>query len=173
MTGIALRPDSRESIPGPMVKDAADRPQSGRFADGVHLFPVRVFFEDTDFTGVVYHANYLRFIERARSDMLRVAGIDQRAAYEAGEGAYAVARLAIDFKRSARLDDELLVISAIGEIRAASVHIHQRVMRNGEVVAQAEVDVAFVSREGRPRRQPAEWREIFGAIAGQAITGAK
>ena len=149
-----------------MVNDAADRPQSGHLIDGVHRFPVRVYFEDTDFTGVVYHANYLRFMERARSDMLRVAGVDQRAAFEDGEGYYAVAGIDIRFRRPARIDDELLVMSGVGELRAASVLVHQRVMRGDEVVAEAEVNVAFLGHDGRPRRQPAEWRAIFGTLTG-------
>mgnify|MGYP001210729881 CR=1 FL=1 len=149
-----------------MVNDAADRPQCGRLIEGVHRFPVRVYFEDTDFTGVVYHANYLRFMERARSDMLRVAGVDQRAAFEQGEGYYAVAGLDIRFRRPARIDDELLVISRVAELRAASVLVHQRVMRGDEVVTEADVNVAFLGQDGRPRRQPAEWRAIFGSLTG-------
>ena len=158
--------ESRESIAARMVNQTLDKPQSGRFADGVHLFACRVYFEDTDFTGVVYHANYLRFMERARSDMLRVAGIDQRAASDNGEGHYAVTSLKIDFKRPAHLDDDLLVESRIGELRAASLVVHQRVMRDGELVAEADVHVVFVNREGRPRRQPAGWIDIFRTISG-------
>jgi len=149
-----------------MVNDILDRPQSGRFAGGEHRFACRVYFEDTDFTGVVYHANYLRFMERARSDMLRVAGIDQRAAFMAGEGAYAVARLDIRYQRPARLDDDLLILSRVIEAKAASCVIHQRVMRDGEGVAEAEVSVAFLGQDGRPRRQPAEWVAIFQALTG-------
>ena len=92
---------------------ALDQPYAGRFVDGAHRFALRVYFEDTDLTGIVYHANYLRFMERARSDMLRAAGIDQRAAHEAGEGAYAVAALAIRYRRPAKLDDALVVVSRV------------------------------------------------------------
>lgn len=151
-----------------MVNDARDSPRSGRFVDGEHRFPCRVYFEDTDLTGVVYHANYLRFMERARSDMLRVAGIDQRAAHEAGEGAYAVASLSIQYRRPARLDDNLLVRSRVADVRAASVVIHQRVMSDAVLVAEAEVAVAFVSPEGRPKRQPAAWIATFRRLTGAA-----
>src|ERR1700752_403152 len=106
-----------------------DTPYSGRFEAGTHRFAVRVYFEDTDAGGVVYHANYLRFMERARSDMLRLAGIDQRAAMEAGEGAYAVSDMHIKYRRPAKLDDALVDVSRLTQIRAAAVHIHQRVMR--------------------------------------------
>ena len=92
-----------------MVAQQQDQPVEGRF-DGIeHRFPVRVYFEDTDLSGVVYHANYLRYMERARSDMLRLAGIDQRAAQEAREGAYAVSALAIRYRAPAKLDDALVV----------------------------------------------------------------
>ena len=144
------------------------QPTGGRFDGPVHRFAVRVYFEDTDLTGVVYHANYLRFMERARSDMLRAAGIDQRAALEGGEGFYAVADLAIRYRRPAKLDDALLVVSTVREIRAASCVIHQRVMRGGEVVTEAAVTAAFLSSDGRPRRQPRGWIDIFERLKGNS-----
>ena len=140
---------------------ATDRPYSGRFEGAEHRFALRVYFEDTDLSGVVYHANYLRFMERARSDMLAAAGIDQRAAFDSGEGVYAVAELAIRYLRPARLDDALLVCSRVRNVRAASCVIHQRVMRGDEVLATADVTAAFLTREGRPRRQPRAWVEAF------------
>ncbi len=154
-----------------METASLDRPYGGAFVGGVHRFAVRVYFEDTDLTGIVYHANYLRFMERARSDMLRVAGIDQRRAHEAGEGAYAVAQLAIRYRRPARLDDALVIVSRVDGIRAAACLIHQRVMRGGEVLAEADVTAAFVSPDGRPRRQPPAWIEIFARIKGDAVSG--
>jgi acyl-CoA thioester hydrolase len=100
----------------------AHQPHSGRF-DGVERrLPIRVYFEDTDLSGVVYHANYLRFMERGRSDMLRLAGIDQRAVFEAGEGAYAVASLAIRYRAPARLDDALVVHPRDGGARRQRFH---------------------------------------------------
>ena len=138
-----------------------DKPQSGRVADGEHRFPVRVFFEDTDLSGIVYHANYLRYMERARSDFLRVLGIDQRSTHEAGAGVYAVRDLNIRYNASARLDDELLVVSRVTKIRAASVLIHQRVMRGITILTDASVEAAFVSPAGRPTRQPAAWIQAF------------
>lgn len=140
---------------------ADDRPVGGWFDGTEHRFPVRVYFEDTDLSGIVYHANYLRYMERARSDMLRLAGIDQRAAFEAGEGAYAVADLRIRYMAPARLDDDLVIATRLKQVRAASVLIHQRVSRGGETLTQAEVTAALVAPNGRPRRQPAAWVEIF------------
>src|ERR1700759_5271865 len=132
----------RESGPlQPLTMTAAttDQPVEGRFDGREHRFPVRVYFEDTDLSGVVYHANYLRFMERARSDMLRVAGIDQRAAQDAGEGVYAVSDVHIRYRRPARLDDALLVLSRVVDARAASCAIQQRVMRGADTVADADV----------------------------------
>ncbi len=141
-----------------------DQPVEGRFDGSTHRFPVRVYFEDTDLSGVVYHANYLRFMERARSDMLRLAGVDQRAAHEAGEGAYAVASLAIRYAAPARLDDALVVETKVTEVRAASVSIHQRVMRGAILLAEADVVAALVAPSGRPRRQPRAWIERFNSL---------
>lgn len=137
-----------------------DRPYQGAFVGRTHHFALRVYFEDTDVSGVVYHGNYLKYMERARSDMLRAAGIDQRAAIESGEGVYVVADLEIKYRASARLDDDLRVLSEVLEVRAASCTIQQRVMRGTEVLTAARVTAAFV-REGRPTRQPRAWVEVF------------
>ncbi|WP_213980218.1 YbgC/FadM family acyl-CoA thioesterase [Sphingomonas sp. dw_22] len=141
--------------------DRADHAPAGRFDGLEHRFALRVYFEDTDLTGVVYHANYLRFMERARSDMLERAGIDQRAAFEAGEGAYAIRDMHIRYRAPARLGEELIVASRLVRLRPASVHIQQRVMRGTIILAEAEVEAAFVSPSGRPRRQPPEWVAAF------------
>ena len=138
-----------------------DQPYAGRFVGKAHHFAVRVYFEDTDLSGIVYHANYLRFMERARSDMLTCAGIDQRAAHEAGEGSYALADLSIKYAAPAKLDDALLVISSVTEIRAAGCRIHQRVMRGDQIVTDAAVLAVFLTPQGRPRRQPRAWVEAF------------
>ena len=138
-----------------------DRPYEGAFVGGIHHFALRVYFEDTDAAGIVYYANYLRFIERARSDMLRALGIDQRAAFEQGEGVYAVAKLSIKYRAPARLDDALLILSELGEIRAAAVVIHQRVMRGDQILADASVTAALLTRDGRPKRQPRGWVEAY------------
>ena len=138
-----------------------DRPYAGAWVDFTHHFALRVYYEDTDVSGVVYYANYLKFMERARSDMLRAAGVDQRAALEAGEGYYVVAEARIRYYRPARLDDALLLLSEVLEVHAASCLIHQRVMRDGEILAEATVRAAFLSADGRPRRQPRAWREAF------------
>ena len=139
-----------------MVQPLQDQPVEGRFDGTEHRFPVRIYFEDTDLSGVVYHANYLRYMERARSDMLRLAGIGQRAAQEAGEGAYAVSSLAIRYRRPAKLDDALIVVTRLTRIGAASVDIHQRVMLGAEMLTEAEVTAALVGVSGTPKLQPSQ-----------------
>jgi acyl-CoA thioester hydrolase len=140
------------------------QPYHGHFEAHEHLFAVRVYFEDTDFSGVVYHARYLHFMERARSDMLACVGIDQRAVHEAGEGAYAVTQIALKYKKSAHFDDALLVTSTVEAVRAASCDIHQRVSRDGQLLLDAQVTAAFVAPDGRPRRQPKHWVAAFQSI---------
>ena len=151
-----------------MVTDL-DKPYEGRFEAGVHRYAVRVYFEDTDAAGVVYYANYLRFMERARSDMLRAAGIAQRQAMENGAGAYAVAEVHIRYRVSARLDDDLLVLSQVREVRAAACVIQQRVMRGTEVLCEATVTVALVGPDGRAKRQPPEWVQKFEDYKRQSL----
>ncbi len=136
----------------------------GYFAGPDHVFRLRVYFEDTDLSGIVYHANYLRYMERARSDMLRLAGLDQRAAHDAGEGAWAVTELGIRYRAPARLDDELTVFSQVTAVRAASVVIAQRIMAKGRLLTEGEVTAAFLTPAGRPRRQPGDWTTRFAKL---------
>jgi len=147
-----------------------DQPAEGRFDGREHRFALRVYFEDTDLSGVVYHANYLRYMERARSDMLRLAGIDQRAVFESGGGAYAVSSLDIKYRIPARLDDALLVVTRLTKVRAAAVHIHQRVMRDAQTLAEAEVLAALVSATGRPLRQPRAWVDIYERLLWEGLS---
>jgi acyl-CoA thioester hydrolase len=149
-----------------------DHPYRGGFVGSEHRFALTVYFEDTDTAAIVYYANYLKFMERARSDMLRSVGIDQRAAKEAGVGVYAVAEVNIRYLRPAKLGDGLLVRSTVEQVRAASVVIHQRVMRGSELLADARVTAAFLDPNDRPKRQPAEWVEKFKAIGEETTLNA-
>ena len=143
------------------------KPYRGGLVGNEHHFALTVYFEDTDTAQIVYYANYLKFMERARSDMLRAAGIDQRAVLDAGGGVYAVAEVNIRYVLPARLGDDLLVVSKLEQVRAASLVIHQRVMRGTELLADAHVTAAFITPEGRPQRQPREWMEKYQALIGQ------
>ena len=140
------------------------QPYQGHFDGSDHLFAVRVYFEDTDFSGVVYHARYLHFMERARSDMLARVGIDQRQVHDAGEGAYAVTSMDLKFKQAGRFDDALLVTSTVEKIRGASVDIRQIIRRDEDILLTANVTAAFVSPQGRARRQPKPWVAAFETI---------
>jgi acyl-CoA thioester hydrolase len=153
------------------VHSSWPEPPGGRFDGPVHHYAVRAHFEDTDLSGMVYHANYLRWFERARSDMLRLLGVDQRAAQEAGEGAYAVADLTIRYYAPARLDDVVRIESRAEEIGAASCRMHQRALRGDQLLSEARLRVGFVGPDGRPRRQPAAWRAAFSTIT-PAASGA-
>ena len=140
------------------------QPASGVFEGKCHLFPLRVYYEDTDLSGIVYHANYLKYCERARSDLLRVLGIDQRAAREAGEGTYAVAEAHLHYRAPARLDDSLVVQTRLAVLRAASVRLDQVVMRGDDILVEVAIRVGFIAASGRPRRQPEPWRRAFAAF---------
>ncbi len=140
------------------------QPPSGLIDCSLHRFAVRAYFEDTDLSGVVYHANYLRWFERARSDFVRLLGIDQRAANEAGEGAFAVAELTIRYLAPARLDDAVLIETRCIELGAASCRMHQRAFCEDRLLTEARMRVGFVGPDGRPRRQPAAWRAAFASI---------
>ncbi len=148
---------------------APPEPSTGNFDGRVHRFAVRAYFEDTDLSGVVYHANYLRWFERARTEMLRLLGIEQRSVQEAGEGAYAVAELTIRYLLPARLDDAVVIETRAEELRAASCRMHQQAWRGGNLLAEARLRIGFVGSDGRPRRQPEAWRRAFAAIAPTTI----
>jgi acyl-CoA thioester hydrolase len=141
-----------------------DTPYRGGFVGPDHHFALTVYFEDTDTAGVVYYANYLKFMERARSDMIRAVGVDQNEVLRQGGGAYYVADCHIRYLKPARLGDDLRVISTVEQVRAVSVVIHQRVMRGGEQLADARVTAAFLDANGRPQRQPRDWVERFKSI---------
>ena len=139
----------------------------GEIRDGRHVMPVRVYYEDTDFSGIVYHANYLRFMERGRTNFLRLLGADQRglfeeAAREAPGFAFVVRSMALEFLKAARMDDVLLVTTAPAEVKGASITLHQTVTRGDDLLVEAQVRVAFVSG-GRARPIPKALRIAMGA----------
>ena len=149
------------------------------FPDGTldgdrHYYALRAYYEDTDLSGIVYHANYLRWFERARSDLLLRLGIDQRAAIEAGEGAYALSEVNLKYLRPAKLDDDIMIETRCTELKAASCRMHQKAFRHSEageeLLAEAHLRVGFVSPRGRPIRQPAEWRAAFARFADESLS---
>lgn len=130
----------------------------GILGDGLHRQQVRVYYEDTDFSGVVYHANYLRFMERGRTNYLRLLGADHRAMFEQAEKeapgfAFVVRHMDIAFRKPAHMDDVLEIVTRPEEVKGASIMLHQKVMRGEDLLVEAHVQVAFVSA-GRARPIP-------------------
>ncbi|WP_310475989.1 YbgC/FadM family acyl-CoA thioesterase [Sandarakinorhabdus sp.] len=142
-------------------------PPSGAIDGGIHRLPARVYFEDTDTAGIMYHAKYLHFLERGRTEFLRVGGIDHGAAVKAGEGAYAVTEMQIKWLRPAKLDDVLTIETRLLSVRAAACQIEQRITRAGEALATATLIAAFLDPAGRPRRQPRDWMARFHELLAQ------
>jgi acyl-CoA thioester hydrolase len=137
----------------------------GTILNGRHSMQVRVYYEDTDFTGIVYHASYLRFMERGRTNHLRLVGANHRALFEEAEQeapgfAFVVRSMKIDFLKSARMDDVLEVVTCPMEVKGASILLQQRVLRGEEVLIEAQVRVACVS-QGRARPIPRAVREAM------------
>jgi len=124
----------------------------------IHEFPVRVYYEDTDMGGIVYYANYLRFIERARSDWVRSLGIDQNAMREDDGVVFVVRRVEADYLSSAKFDDELLVKTIVKAVTGVRLIMTQDVVRGDALLFQAEVTVVCVGADGAPARLPANIR---------------
>lgn len=124
-----------------------------------HQFPVRVYYEDTDMGGIVYHANYLRFIERARSDWVRGIGVDQNAMREAGL-IYVVRRIEADYLAPAKFDEELLVTTSMQTVTPARMVLSQEVTRDGQPLFRAQVTIVCITTGGKPARLPAEIRAL-------------
>jgi acyl-CoA thioester hydrolase len=139
----------------------------GTILGGKHVMQVRVYYEDTDFTGIVYHANYLRFMERGRTNYLRLLGADQHALFAEAESeapgfSFVVRAMQIDYLKSARMDDVLTIVTVPHDIKGASITLHQEVRRGDEVLVETRVKVAFVSG-GRARPIPKALRTAMAA----------
>lgn len=143
------------ALPGPS-------PTSGCFDDRDHLLPLRVYYEDTDAAGIVYYANYLKFAERARSELLRLLGIDQVALRDRDGLAFAVRRASVDYVSPARLEDLLYVRSRLVELGGATLAARQKVERDGTLLADIKVWVACLRLgDGKPGRIPPQIRQTL------------
>jgi acyl-CoA thioester hydrolase len=149
-----------------------DAPAAGRFDGRAHLLPVRIYYEDTDFTGLVYHANYLRYFERGRSDFLRLVGVDHSALLaEAQPTAFAVTRITVSFLKPARVDDALVVRTLYERIEGARLIILQEMAREGQTLARAEVEACCIAPTGRPKKPPPSLAALLGPyLAASAST---
>jgi acyl-CoA thioester hydrolase len=140
---------------------------TGAIADGVHVYPLRVYYEDTDTGGVVYYANYLKYAERARSEMLRCLGVPHSAMMERDGLAFAVRRCEADYLRPAHLDDALEVHTSNVTLEAASLWADQVVKRAGETLVAMRLRLACINREGKPARLPDAVRTALRPMLGE------
>ncbi len=143
--------------------------------NGPHRFDIRVYYEDTDFSGVVYHANYLRFLERGRTEFLRALGVDQATLFAGGDSppiAFAVTHMTIDFRKAALMDDLVTVETDLSSVGGASLRMRQRLSRGGELLVEASVKIAAVSG-GRVARLPSALVNVLVAAQGDPDTRSK
>ena len=140
-------------------------PTSGRIVDGAHVLPLRVYYEDTDAAGIVYYANWLRFLERGRTELLRLLGQDHRALAEQQGVNWVVRRCAIDYLKPARLDETIEIVTGCGELRGASLDMVQQARRGAETLVRAELVVACMGAGGRPVRLPPHVRTALAQVA--------
>jgi acyl-CoA thioester hydrolase len=147
-----------------MMSGSADlTPGGGRWDGPAHCLPVRVYYEDTDFTGVVYYANYLKFFERGRTDALRTAGVSHTDLFAADPPlGFAVRKIAVEYLIPARIDDALVVQTRFTSAKGARMAISQRLFREGALLAAAEVEAVCIDMAGKPRRLP---EAVAGALA--------
>ena len=141
----------------------SDTPTAGRFDGREHRLPVRVYYEDTDFTGLVYHANYVRYFERGRSDCLRLMGIGHAELLDGDQPmAFVVSKMGLHFLKPARIDDELVVRTHYDAVKGPRLLISQAITRGGDVLCRAEVEVVSIHMDGRPRRPTQALRGKIG-----------
>ena len=139
-------------------------PPAGRFEGGEHVYPLRVFYEDTDASGIVYYANYLKFAERARTEMLRGAGITHVTLLGDHDAAFVVSRCVVDYRKPALLDDEIEVRTTIDRVAGAHIEAEQRVLREGALLASIDLRLGCIGRNGRAVRLPAPLRQALSDL---------
>ena len=139
-------------------------PLGGRFEGGEHVYPLRVYHEDTDAGGIVYYANYLKFAERARTEMMRGAGITHVTLLGDHDAAFVVRRCVVDYRKPARLDDEIEVRTTIGRVAGAHIEAEQRVMREDALLANIDLKLGCIGRNGRAVRLPAPLRHALSEL---------
>jgi acyl-CoA thioester hydrolase len=140
-------------------------PSSGHFADGTHVLPLRIYYEDTDAAGIVYYANWLRFLERGRTELLRLLGQEHSALRAERDVNWVVRRCTIDYLRPARLDETIEIVTRCGELRGASLDMIQEARRQEETLVHAELVVACMNATGRPVRLPVHVRSALAQVS--------
>lgn len=144
-------------------------PREGAARDGAYLYPVRVYYEDTDAAGLVYYANYLRFAERARTEMLRRLGVEQERLRAESGLVFVVRRCTAEYLMPARLDDDLVIATRLTSLGGASLDLDQEVQRGGDTLVRLAFQIACVSQSGRPHRLPAALRAALASLNDTAI----
>jgi acyl-CoA thioester hydrolase len=142
-------------------------PPSGEIVDGRHVLALRVYYEDTDAAGIVYYANWLRFLERGRTELLRLLGHEHSALRDARGVNWVVRRCALDYLKPARLDETIEVVTSCGELRGASLDMLQEARRGAETLVRAELVVACMNQHGRPTRLPEDLRTALAQVQAQ------
>ena len=142
---------------------APPEPTAGVFDGRTHVLPVRVYYEDTDFTGLVYHGNYLRFFERGRSDFLRMVSVGHAELLDRADPiAFVITAMNLRFRAAARIDDALVVRTTYDAVKGPRLIIRQAITRGGQLLTEADVEAACIDLKGRPRRPPASLVEALG-----------
>jgi acyl-CoA thioester hydrolase len=140
-------------------------PTTGRIEGGRHILPLRIYYEDTDAQGIVYYANWLRFLERGRTELLRMLGLEHSALRDQAGINWVVRRCTIDYLKPARLDETIDIVTGCGEMRGASLDMIQEARRGAEVLVRAELLVACMGESGRPARLPLQARNALGQVS--------
>ena len=146
-------------------------PTSGRIEGGVHVLPLRIYYEDTDAAGIVYYANWLRFLERGRTELLRLLGQEHSRLREERGVNWVVRRCVVDYRKPARLDETIEIVTRCGELRGASLDMLQQARRGGETLLDAELVVACLCAGGRPVRLPPQVRAALAALVSPKAVG--
>lgn len=141
-------------------------PRDGAIAEGAYWLPIRVYYEDTDAAGMVYHANYLKFAERARTEMLRRLGVEQDRLRRESGIFFVVRRCTVDYALPARLDDDLVIATRLAALGGASLDLDQEVRRDGSVLVRLTLQIACLGQSGRPHRLPPALRAAFASLNG-------
>jgi acyl-CoA thioester hydrolase len=147
-------------------------PTCGRIDGSVHVLPLRIYYEDTDAAGIVYYANWLRFLERGRTELLRLLGQEHSALRAERAVNWVVRRCTIDYLKPARLDETIEIVTSCGEVRGASLDMIQQARRGEEILVRAELVVACMSATGRPVRLPPHVRTALARVVSKGVAAA-
>jgi acyl-CoA thioester hydrolase len=151
MTAMADAPDGNKTLKG-----------LGYFEGKIHILPISIYYEDTDLSGMVYHANYLRYMERGRTEFFRLAGVSRARLDDEEPTAWTIRRIGVEYLRPARLDDQIAVHSVLTEVSGARLKALQRVRRGESLLVEGRIEACITTLSGKPRRLP---RKVYETLA--------